>query len=283
MFETIFLICLALIWMIFAAVEDLKKREIANWVNFSLIIFALGFRFFWSLFSENGFQFFYQGLVGLAVFFVLGNFLYYGRMFAGGDAKLFFALGAILPFSSEFLVNINIFALFLVLFLFSGAFYGLFISIFLISKNFKRFRGEFLRQLKLNKKLMISMIFLSLFFIILGISNSSNYFMIYFAVLIFVLPYLYLSAKSVDESCMVKKIHPKKLTEGDWLYRDVKVGRNIIRKSWSGLTKKDIKLLQKKKFVWIRQGIAFSPVFLIAFLVLVYLFFSKVWLKLGVF
>ena len=32
--------------MIFAVVQDLKKREIANWVNFSLIIFALGFRFF---------------------------------------------------------------------------------------------------------------------------------------------------------------------------------------------------------------------------------------------
>ncbi|MBI2056754.1 hypothetical protein HYT91_00690 [Candidatus Pacearchaeota archaeon] len=51
MFHIIFLVALALVWMIFAVVQDLKKREIANWVNFSLIIFALGFRFFYSLFN----------------------------------------------------------------------------------------------------------------------------------------------------------------------------------------------------------------------------------------
>jgi len=50
------------------------------------------------LFSEAGFGFFYQGLIGLGIFFVLGNALYYGRMFAGGDAKLMIALGAVLPF-----------------------------------------------------------------------------------------------------------------------------------------------------------------------------------------
>ena len=72
MFEEMFLVVLGLIWIVFAMVEDLKTREIFNWVNFSLIIFALGFRFFFSLFSGEGFQFFYQGLIGLGIFFVLG-------------------------------------------------------------------------------------------------------------------------------------------------------------------------------------------------------------------
>jgi len=66
MYEIAFLWILALIWIVFATVQDLKMREIANWLNFSLIIFALGFRFFYSLFSSGGFGFFYQGLLGLA-------------------------------------------------------------------------------------------------------------------------------------------------------------------------------------------------------------------------
>ena len=124
MYEMIFLWVLALIWIIFATVQDLKIREIANWLNFSLIIFALGFRFFYSLFALDSFVFFYQGLIGLLIFFFIGNMLYYGRMFAGGDAKLMIALGAILPFSGNFLDNLKLFTLFLLIFLFIAAFYS---------------------------------------------------------------------------------------------------------------------------------------------------------------
>ncbi|MEK6817251.1 MAG: prepilin peptidase [Nanoarchaeota archaeon] len=276
MFHIIFLVALALVWMIFAVVQDLKKREIANWVNFSLIIFAIGFRFFYSLFNGTedgtGFNFFYQGLIGLGIFFILGNLLYYCRMFAGGDAKLLFALGAILPFSENFFVNLKVFALFFVLFLFSGAVYGLFVSGALIFSHFKGFKKEFLKQFKQNKNLFILSLFLALFFIILGFSDS---FMIYFGILIFILPYFYLSAKSIDEVCMIKKISPKNLTEGDWLYKDVMVGNRVIKKSWNGLTKKEIKLLRKNKYVLVRQGIPFSPAFLISFLILIYLWFFR--------
>src|SRR3989338_3026844 len=180
MLHIIFLICLALIWIVFAVVQDIKKREIANWLNFSLIIFALAFRFFYSLFSETDFTFFYQGLIGLGIFFILGNLLYYGRMFAGGDAKLMFAFGAILPLSNNFLINLNIFILFFILFLFSGTLYGLSTSFYL-------------------------------FFIILGLSMPS---LIYFGIIILIFPYLFLSAKAVDESCLVKKILTKELSEG---------------------------------------------------------------------
>ena len=291
MFHVIFLVALALVWMIFAVVQDLRKREIANWVNFSLIIFAIGFRFFYSLFNGvedgTGFNFFYQGLIGLVIFFILGNLLYYCRMFAGGDAKLFFALGAILPFSENFFVNLKVFVLFLILFLFSGAVYGLFVSGALILNHLKEFKKEFLKQFKKNKNLFILSIFLALFFVILGFSDI---FMVYFGILIFIIPYFYLSAKAIDEVCMIKKISPKNLTEGDWLYKDVRVGNRIIKKRWDGLTKEEIKLLRKalqkgnrpsvvglkkENYVLVRQGIPFSPAFLIAFLVLIYFWFFR--------
>lgn len=273
MIEVIFLIGLALIWITFAVIQDIKHREIANWLNFSLIIFALGFRFFYSLFSETGFQFFYQGLIGLGIFFILGNILYYSKMFAGGDAKLFFALGAILPFSNEFSSNLNNFLLFFLLFLFCGAIYGLFMSGYLIFKNSKNFKKEFSKQFKLNKKIFILSLISS--FVFIGLAFL-NFFLIYFSILLFIIPYLYFGAKSIEEVCMVKKVSPKDLSEGDWLYKDVKVGNKIIKKNWDGLTKKDIKLLKKKKFVIIKQGIPFSPVFLISFLVLIYMFFKEI-------
>src|SRR3989344_7792681 len=194
-------------------------------------------------------------------------------MFAGGDAKLMFAFGAILPLSNNFLINLNIFILFFILFLFSGTLYGLSTSFYLIFTNFKKFKKEFSRQFKQNKNLLILALFLSLFFIILGLSMPS---LIYFGIIILIFPYLFLSAKAVDESCLVKKILTKELSEGDWLYKDVKIGNKIIKKSWDGLTEKDIKLLKIKKFILIKQGIPFSPVFLISFLVLIYLWFSGI-------
>ena len=116
MIEVIFLWILGLIWIISASVQDLKKREIANWLSFSLIIFALGFRFFYSFFTGD-FNFFYQGLIGLGIFFVLGNLFYYARIFAGGDTKLMIALGPILAFKDKFISNLEIFALFFLIFI----------------------------------------------------------------------------------------------------------------------------------------------------------------------
>jgi len=275
MYEIIFLIVLALVWIIFASVQDLKKREVANWLNFSLIIFALGFRFFYSLFSRGDFAFFYQGLIGLGIFFIIGNLFYYGRMFAGGDAKLMIALGAVLPFSESFFVNLNIFFLFIFIFFFVGAFYGLGISLFLGLRNFKKLKEEFFRQFNKNKKLIY---FPMIFGIILMLFGFIESLLLFLGILLFVIPYFYLCAKSIDEVCMIKKVKTKNLTEGDWLYRNVRVKGKIIKKSWNGLSKNDVKLLKKhKKKVVIRQGIPFVPVFLISFLILVWLWLSKLW------
>ncbi len=276
MYELIFLLVLALVWIIFAVVQDLKKREVANWLNFSLIFFALGFRFFYCLFSQNanGFAFFYQGLIGLGIFFVLGNLFYYGRLFAGGDAKLMIALGTILPFSESFFTNIKIFILFLLVFSFVGAFYGLAVSVVLSLRNFKNFKKEFSKQLKVKKKMIYLFMIGGLLLMIFGILESLLF---YFGILIFILPYLYLYAKAIDESCMVKKVKTNQLTEGDWLYNNVKIGKKIIKANWDGLDKKDIQQIKANyKEIKIKQGIPFTPVFLISFLILILIYFLKI-------
>lgn len=275
MIAEIFLIGLALVWIIFASAQDLKHKEVANWLSFSLIIFALGFRFFYCLFSAGNFNFFYQGLIGLGIFFVLGNLLYYGRMFAGGDAKLMIALGAILPLSENFYSNIKIFGFFLIIFLFVGAFYGIVSSMVLASRNFRKFQKEFLIQLRKNKKLVFVLLFLGLLIMALGFFEEMFFVS---GILVFFFPYLFLFAKSVEKVCMIKKINVKDLREGDWLAKNVKIGRELIKSNWEGLSKEEIRKIRKKfKFVEVKYGIAFVPVFLISFLVLVginYLWYS---------
>src|SRR3989344_3254724 len=272
MFEMIFLIVLALVWIVFASVQDLRTREVADWLNFSLIIFAIGFRFFYSLFSGN-FDFFWHGLIGLGIFFVLGNLLYYGRMFAGGDAKLMIALGAVLPFTTGFFANLKIFLFFILLIFFVGGFYGFIWGAVLSFKNFRKFRKEFSRRFKKDKsKLYILMIF----GMVIMVFGFTSYLWFYLGIFVFAIPYLYLYAKSVDEVCMVQKIKTKELRVGDWLYEDIKVGNKTIKKRWEGLNSDDISQI-KKRYRWVRikQGIPFVPVFFISFVLL--LIFYKKW------
>lgn len=264
---------LALIWIIFAVVQDLRTREIANWLNFSLILFALAFRFLYSLFSEN-FSFLYQGLIGLGIFFVLGNLLYYGRMFAGGDSKLMIALGAVLPFYYDFFNNLNIFITFLVVFLFSGAVYGLVYSIVLSLTNTKAFGKEFFRQFAKKKKLFYLIMIFGLAFMSLGFWQSS---ILFLGVFIFASPSVYVFSKAVEEACLIKNKKTNMLTEGDWLYKDVKVGKKWIRKNWEGLTKEDIKKIRKKyKQVQVKEGIPFSPVFIISLILMIIFYFFRI-------
>lgn len=261
--ENLFLILLGFVWIVFAVVQDLKKREIANWLNFSLVIFALGFRFFYSLFQDNGFAFFYQGLIGFGIFFVIGNMLYYGKVFAGGDAKLMIALGAVIPFSENFLVNVDSLLTFFLFFLIAGAFYGVFLGVILGIKNRKDFIREFSKQFKKNKCVFYIFIVLGIISLVLSFVQI---FFLYIGILMFILPYIYFSAKSIDESCMVKKVKTNLLMEGDWLYKDVRIGKRTLKAKWGGLTKEEIRFLKKrKKEILIRQGIPFSPVFLISY------------------
>ena len=275
MIEVVFLSVIAILWLAFASVQDLRRHEVFNWISFSLVIFALGFRFFYSLFSGTGFGFFYQGIIGFAIFFAIGNLFYYSRLFAGGDTKLMYAMGAILPFSTGFISNLKAFGSYLFMFLVLGAVYGLFWSLFLMFKNFRSFRAEFGKQFRGSKKYAWGGVILGIIFVALGFFEGL---FVLLGVLIFVLPYFYFYAKAVDEVCMVNRVPVSELTEGDWLYEDVGSGKGKIKTNWEGLSMTQIKKIRKKfKFVKIRSGIPFIPVFLIAFLVWLYLLRNPLW------
>ena len=336
---TIFLIVLALIWLIFAVVSDLRTREIPNWLNFSLIIFALGARFFYDLsnlpeFSINsfyvilllvlapflvfiqlsssfkslkkeiaffasislffiiviyfnyasltfnrlildsGFIYSYQGIFGLMAFFLLANILYFSRFFAGGDAKLMMALGPVIPLGIGFLGNVNLFLNFLFLLLIVRLAYDLICILYLGFRDSDKIHKEFYKNLKANKKFIYMFIIFGVLFIILGFFERLLFIP---GILIFILPYLYFYTKAIENTSLIEKVGSKEITEGDWLYKDVKVGNRIIEANWNGLSKNEISLIRKKhKFVMIKRGIQFGPGFLIIFLIFIYLYFNGI-------
>lgn len=270
MIEVIFLLSLGLVWILFATLSDLKTREVPNWLNFSLVIFALMFRFLWSFF-ERDFSFFYFGLIGFGVFFILGYLFYYARFFAGGDAKLLISLGAILPFSTTFISNGELFIFFLIGLLFVGAIYGLGWSVFLSVKNFNNLKRDFGRRFKRRRILVFSVM---IFGLLLTIGGFFEWVFLYLGILIFISPVLLIYARSLEDVGMVKRIFVEKLREGDWLYEDVRVGKGLVQSRWEGLSEEEIKILKKKKrFVKIKQGIPFVPVFLVSYILVILNYF----------
>jgi hypothetical protein len=272
------LIILALIWIIGAILQDLRRREVDNLWNFSLIAFALAYRLSISIFNAD-YWFILNGLIGLAIFFILHNLFYYAKLFAGGDAKLLMALGTILPLSFDWLVNLKIFGLFVILFLISGSIYAIIWAIFLVVINRKLFYQEFLRQWKIYRKLFLVALIFALIWIVFAFFISQVQ-LVLIGLIVLSFPVLFVFAKSVEESCMIKEVNPKKVTEGDWLYKDIVVGGKKIRSTWEGVSKKDLMLIQKKcrKKILIKQGIPFTPAFLFGFAGLLWLVWKYSWL-----
>jgi hypothetical protein len=206
---------------------------------------------------------------------VIGNVFYYIKLFAGGDAKLMMALGAILPLFSTFSANLKVYSLFLFLFFLSGAVYGLILTLAVSLKNFKVFKRDFVVKLKKSKKIVFFAVGFGFVLLILGFFESLLF---SFGILLIIFPLFFFYAKAVDDVCMVRKMKVSDLREGDWLVKDLKVGKKVIRATWGGLSKQDISAIRKKhKHIKIKQGIPFIPVFLIAYLILIYLWNNGLW------
>jgi Flp pilus assembly protein protease CpaA len=269
--ENIFLIILAVVWIIGAVLQDLKRREVDNLWNFSLIAFALAYRFAISV--HNGEPWFLiNGVLGFLIFLFLGNLFYYTKLFAGGDAKLLIALGAILPLSYNWLVNFEIFGIFIVLFLALGSVYALVWALVLVVINRESFKKEISKQWWNYKKLFIIAVVFAILWTVFVFAVSQVMF-IFIGLIVLLFPVLFMFARAVEESCMIKKIPPRKVTEGDWLYKDIVVNKRKIKANWEGLTKKELKWIQRhcKRPVLIKQGIPFTPSFLLAIIALIFI------------
>jgi len=275
--ENWFLIFLGVVWIIGAVLQDIKRREVDNLWNFSLIAFALAYRLIISIWVGD-YWFVLNGVLGFVIFLGLGNLFYYCRLFAGGDAKLVIALGAILPLSYNWITNLEIFGAFILLFLICGSIYALIWAFCLVFINFKDFKKEFVKLWKIYKKMFLIALAFAILWSLFAILMN-RVFLILIGLVILLFPVLFVFAKAVENCYMIKSVKPNKVTLGDWLYEDILIGGKKIKSNWEGVTEKELKLIQKKcrKNILIKQGIPFTPSFLFGFIVLLWLAWRYGW------
>ena len=262
MIELGFLFWLFLIGIIVASLQDLKRREVDNWLNLFLLVASFSFIFFKAIFERDGSIIFQAGFA-LVVLFAVMNVFYYGRVFAGGDAKLLFAMTVFFIGVSfnETLVNVGVFILLLMV---AGSVYGLIYSLVLYFKSFRKANREMSREAKAFGIWHLSFG--------AGVLLLGFFYWVFFVLGVFVLlgMGLYVFAKGLESVSMIRVVSGKELREGDWLVDDVKVGKKVIKADWDGLSLEDIELLKKRKKVKIKDGLPFVPAFLIAFLCYVF-------------
>jgi hypothetical protein len=267
----LFLIVLALLWLIGAAIFDFKTKthEIPNWLSFSLIAFAMSYRTFVSIFTSD-LGFLISGIAGFTVFWILGNVMY--RIgFGGADTKILMAMGTVVPFSFSYAENIKIMAIFFFMLLFIGAIYSLVYSVGVVLFNFGKFKHRFKARYIEHRNLILGLFALAIMPFILAFFNII---FLPLALLMLIFPILFVYAKAVED-IMIKKLSSKELTLGDWLAEKVKVGRHVIEPRSTGLNEYELRLLRKcHKTVLIKDGIPFTISFLLAFIAFVWLWQS---------
>ncbi len=263
---------MAVIGLTAATIQDLRTREVPDWVTYGLIGAGFGVRLIGALGNEPWFYFF-SAWLGLGATYVLGSIMYYARQWGGGDAKMMMALGVLFATKPAFIPETGILflgVLFINILLF-GAVYGLAWGILLAWKHRKKFTQ--VAKALLQEKKMVSIRIYAI--LAAGIVMSLAFLMddlfirlstMTLALLILLYPYLWIYVKAVEKACLYKQLKPQELTEGDWVEQDVIINKKVIYKMKNtGIEKTDIQRLIKAKVkqVTVKEGIPFIPPFLL--------------------
>ena len=264
-----------IIALIIGSYTDIKTREVPDWLNYSLIVIGIGINSIYSIVLINN-SFIIQSILGLILGLIIGYSMFYLGQWGGGDSKMIIGLGALIGFE----ISIKSFIIGLLInILLVGSIYGMVWSIILARRNKKNFSKD-MNKLINNKKLINTrlVIFVSSLFLLspLLLTNSISIIILIFLLIILInlTPYLWMFVKAVENSSMYKYVIPNKLTEGDWIAKEIKIdGKYISGPKDLGIEQKQINQLinlwkkGKIKKVLIKEGMPFIPSFFIAFII----------------
>ena len=262
-----------LVILTIASISDLKTREIPDWLSYSLLFFVVATRGLESIILKNP-TYIIQTLIFFAIFFAFGNLMYYTRQWGGGDTKLITALGSAFAIRPAYLTGSSIIpfpAVLLLNILIIGAIYGMLYAIYLSFKHKVEFKKEFKKLNHSHKttRIKVGMLIIAILFFVSSFTifpANTKPLMGILAVILLIIPYLITAIKSTELACMYKDIPVNKLTEGDWVQKDVYKNKKLIYKvNPYGIDKKAIALLKGAniKQVLVKEGIPFVPPFLI--------------------
>ncbi len=254
----IILIFAALFLLLISSFIDFKTKEVPDFLTNTFIVFGvLSQVILWIFFPTQERLFF--TLLYFSISLLLSLSMYYSGVWGGGDVKVLIACS----FLFGYLESDKLFFLkFLLNFLVAGAAYGTCFYAYYFVRNLK----------KLSKERKVVNVILLLF--VLG--TSVFFQRIWMFTLLFGLLLILLYNSEIVENSMKKWVSISKLTEGDWLIKEVKYRNIKIVPKPTGISKEDLRKLRKLyregkvRKVLIKEGIPFVPVFLISFLITLY-------------
>jgi len=266
----VILITITLIALLVASYSDIRTREVPDWLNYGLIFTAFGIR---AIFSINlGWEIILSGILGFIVCFGFALLFYYTGQWGGGDSKLLMGIGAVIGITFPFNDSSWDLLFFFIALLLFGAIFGLLWMVYIAIKKRKVFSLNFKKSISKKKKLHISLAVLSLILIVPTIFYIFLWPLILFPLVFF---YLLIFVNSVEKSCFINKVKIKNLTEGDWLAEDLKIKNKLVLEKKT-LELEDLwklrKLEGKGKLteVLIKEGVPFVPIFLLAYLAIIF-------------
>ncbi|MBN1644672.1 prepilin peptidase [Candidatus Woesearchaeota archaeon] len=263
------LLIVVLFVLVIGTITDFKTREVPDWLSYGGIIAGLGLRLIWSVSSWNYIPFL-EGLVGFGVFFALACALYYLGQWGGGDSKALMVIGACLGINMDF--N-HIVLAFVINSIWIGGVYGLVWSVILAFKNWDNFKKEFQDRLLFHgifRMLPLAfLVVLALLSFFIAVNPVIQSFIILIAVFVPAFYYLTVFIRAVEKVAMYRFVSPDKLTEGDWIAKDIIINKKRICSPRDlGISLKQISQLKKLKVkrILIKVGIPFVPALLLAYL-----------------
>ena len=254
MFE---IILIAVIGSVLAGLWDLKTTEVPDEIPALMIGLGL-FLWFMRYMGSGDASIFYSLTIG-TLLLVVGLLMYRKSQWGAADAWVLAAIGYLIPFYNGRLFIVDFIPNFLIV-----AMAYMIVYVFILGLKEPHLFSLFLQESGKRKKIVLGvplafLAFVFIMFAFLSPAASFNIYPLITSLLLIVFLTLFWSyAKVVEKYAFRKKIPTSKLREGDVLEKMI----------WRGLTKDEVIEIRKKmKFVTIKEGVRFVPVFPIALIV----------------
>ena len=243
----------------YASIIDLKQREVPDWVSIFLLFLGIFINTYKSLIFHT-FTYILGSLLAVSIVLLLVFLLTRTNSWGMGDSKILIGISSIIGLTPR----LELFY-FIVISIFIGAIYGIIYIGFLLLKYKSR---------KIVEYLFLLSLFIISAFLFYGyiISDNGEAFLIplFLLLLISIMLVRHLSV-FIEKNILLVKKRTDLLVEGDWLGREIKI-KNRVFKKHEPLTDRDITYIKKhRRYVWIREGIPFVPVFFFSFCIYIFL------------
>jgi Flp pilus assembly protein protease CpaA len=248
------LIIIALAGAVIGGLWDLKTTEVPDEVPALMISFGLFILFIRAIFFNETMNLFASMAIG-TILLALGLILYKKGQWGGADAWMLAAIGYLIPFYGDQLFMINYLPNFLIVS--AGYMFVYTLALGILNPSlFRKFPEEF----KIQKKLVIGIIaaFLVPILILSLVLRFSPVPLASTFILVVLLAFFLVYAKVIEKYAFKKRIPVNQLRVGDVLEEML----------WRGITAEELtKIKKEKRFVVIKEGVRFVPVFAITIVV----------------